>query len=351
MYIHRNFTHPGGVSPMKQEKVEEKKVEEKKKKKKAFDYSKKQDYSGGPSEGVQDVMDFLTPQNKLELGLSAVGGFGAGFGRVGSKFLRTKVGQKVANKIPWLKNLTKPITKTAKGAKGTNTTKGDFDFSKKNDYSGGGKPKGGVDGGSVNPNTGYKYDMDVLDVDNPIPSFRKVDLDKVEIPRMKQLGKNLDANNFDASTLTKDNITFKGRSGGRTIVEVDLGNGQKQLFYKSTGSAKKAGSGVGGSTEGLWQPYAGHSSDAGKGWFGKDAGYKDWYKSQSYRDIAGNLDVLATKKGINLNMQMDLSTDLSKAAKSKPYSELTNADLDEAFANYKKRVGPDQADIANIKYD
>jgi len=200
----------------------------------------------------------------------------------------------------------------------------------------------------VNPNTGYKYDMDVLDVDNPIPSFTKADLDKVEIPRMKQLGKNLDANNFDASTLTKDNITFKGRSGGRTIVEVDLGNGQKQLFYKSTGSAKKAGSGAGGSTEGLWQPYAGHSSDASN-WFGKDAGYKDWYKSQSYRDIAGNLDVLATKKGVNLNMQMDLSTDLSKAARGKKYSDLSNSELNEAFANYKKRVGPDQADIANIQ--
>lgn len=30
MYIHRNFIHPGGVSPMKQEKVEEKKVEKEK---------------------------------------------------------------------------------------------------------------------------------------------------------------------------------------------------------------------------------------------------------------------------------------------------------------------------------
>ena len=167
---------------------------------------------------------------------------------------------------------------------------------------------------------------------------------------MKKLGQALDANNFDVSTLTKDNITFKGRSGGRTVVEVDLGNGQKQLFYKSTGSAGKAGSGVGGSTEGLWQPYAGHSRSAGsKGWFGKDAGYKDWYKSKSFNDISGNLDVLATEKGINLDMQMDLSTDLSKAAKNKPYSELTNAELNEAFVNYKKRVGADQANLSTIQ--
>lgn len=36
MYIHRNFTHPGGVSPMKQEKVEEGEVKEEKKEKVAY---------------------------------------------------------------------------------------------------------------------------------------------------------------------------------------------------------------------------------------------------------------------------------------------------------------------------
>ena len=362
MYIHRNFTHPGGVSPMKQ----------------GGDMVTASDGSSVPRANLEDYENSLK-EAKKEVAKEEVKEF----------ISKPIINENVLNVAPGsgeivdAKNTVKdliagdyhgaslnaagfaipfvPGSVIKKGVKAVmnyiRKTPGAEDAIKKGtkilDEGGstGPKPKGGVDGGSVNPNTGYKYDMDVLDVDNPIPSFRKVDLDKVEIPRMKQLGKNLDANNFDASTLTKDNITFKGRSGGRTIVEVDLGNGQKQLFYKSTGSAKKAGSGVGGSTEGLWQPYAGHSSDAGKGWFGKDAGYKDWYKSQSYRDIAGNLDVLATKKGINLNMQMDLSTDLSKAAKSKPYSELTNADLDEAFANYKKRVGPDQADIANIKYD
>tara|TARA_R110000765_G_scaffold354181_1_gene444270 strand:+ start:27 stop:1058 length:1032 start_codon:yes stop_codon:yes gene_type:complete len=183
----------------------------------------------------------------------------------------------------------------------------------------------------VNSATGYKYDMDVLDVENPIPSFTKADLDNVEIPRMKKLGQALDASNFDVSTLTKDNIAFKGRSGGRTIVEIDLGNGQKQLFYKSTGSAKKSGGGVGGTTEGLWQPYAGHSNSAGsKGWFGKDAGYEDWYKSKSFNGISGNLDKLATEKGINLNLQM-------------------NDSVDKTFEAYRKRVGADQADIANIQ--
>jgi len=211
----------------------------------------------------------------------------------------------------------------------------------------------------INPNTGYKYDMDILDVDNPIPSFSRAQIDNVELPKMKQLGKSLDNSNFDVTSLTKDNITFKGRSGGRTIVEVDLGNGQKQLFYKSTGSAGKAGSGAGGSTEGLWQPYAGHASEnfsvnkygkpTGKGWFGKDSGYKDWYKSKSFNDISGNLDALSTQKGINLDMQMDLSTDLSKAARGKPYDKLTNAELNEAFDNYRTRVGADQADIATIQ--
>tara|TARA_R110002167_G_scaffold361885_2_gene580586 strand:- start:170 stop:1183 length:1014 start_codon:yes stop_codon:yes gene_type:complete len=183
----------------------------------------------------------------------------------------------------------------------------------------------------VNPATGYKYDMDILDTDNPIPSFSKANMEKVEMPRMKKLGQTLDANNFDVSALTADNITFKGRSGGRTIVEVDLGNGQKQLFYKSTGSAEKVGSGIGGTTEGLWQPYAGHSNDAADfGRFGKDAGYEDWYGSESFKEISGSLDKLATEKGINLNLQMDYS-------------------VDKTFETYRKRVGVDQADLSIIQ--
>ena len=238
-----------------------------------------------------------------------------------------------------------------------------MDFEKGFAESNGNPITGGVSGNTldpriktgVNPKTGYKYDQEFMDLTTPVPSFNRQQLMEVEIPKMKALGKSLDDSNFDVSSLTKDNITFKGRSGGRTIVEVDLGNGQKQLFYKSTGSAGKAGSGVGGTTEGLWQPYAGHQKNAGggvgPGWFGKDSGYEDWYKSKSYRDISGNLDKLSREKGINLDMQMNLSLDLSDKAKKKAYKDLTNADLNEAFQNYSKRVGADQTDNAQIIID
>lgn len=243
------------------------------------------------------------------------------------------------------------------------TKQQEVDFKKGFAESNGNPITGGVGGNTldpriktgVNPKTNYKYDQEFMDLENPVPSFNRQQLMEVEIPKMKTLGKSLDDSNFDVSSLTKDNITFKGRSGGRTIVEVDLGNGQKQLFYKSTGSAGKAGSGVGGTTEGLWQPYGGHQKNAGggvsPGWFGKDSGYEDWYKSKSYRDISGNLDKLSIEKGINLDMQMNLSIDLSDEAKKKAYKDLTNADLNEAFQNYSKRVGADQTDNAQIIVD
>ena len=363
MYIHRNFTHPGGVSPMKQEKMIDPNAGEGsgdakvgRKKQSDIDYKEGKKKVEETASQVQDVANFAPVTGEIIDAKNAVKDLIAG--DYGGAALNA-----AGFAIPFV-----PGSLVKKGAKAImkylRKTPGAEDAIKKGtkilDEGGstGSKSKGGVDAGvnpnkaptGVNPNTGYKYDMDVLDVDNPIPSFTKADLDKVEIPRMKQLGKNLDANNFDVSTLTKDNITFKGRSGGRTIVEVDLGDGQKQLFYKSTGSAGKAGAGAGGTTEGLWQPYAGHSNSAGsKGWFGKDAGYEDWYKSKSYNDISGNLDKLSTEKGINLNLQMDLSTDLSKSARGKKYSDLSNSELNEAFANYRKRVGPDQANIANIQ--
>lgn len=267
-------------------------------------------------------------------------------------------GKEIVNylkKIPGVDNLLKSGKKLTKQQ--------EMDFKKGFAESNGNPITGGVSGNTldpriktgVNPKTGYKYDQEFMDLTTPVPSFNRKQLMEVEIPKMKALGKSLDDSNFDVSSLTKDNITFKGRSGGRTIVEVDLGNGQKQLFYKSTGSAGKAGSGVGGTTEGLWQPYGGHQKNAGggvgPGWFGKDAGYEDWYKSKSYRDISGNLDRLSREKGINLDMQMNLSLDLSDKAKKKAYKDLTNADLNEAFQNYSKRVGADQTDNAQIIID
>jgi len=276
MYIHRNFTHPGGVSPMKQEKVEGKKVEEKKKKKKAFDYSKKQDYSG-TTPTSEAITEFVTPQNNLELALSAVGGVGTGAGKLGSKFLKTKVGQKVVSKIPWLKSLTKPITKVAKGAKGTKTTKGDFDFSKKNDYSTGGKPKGGVDGGSIKVDKNYKYEtFDAKTTPRSVTDATNV--------------KGTDLDNFvskiDGPVDYSKGITKLPNKSGREFVKVDLPNGGEQIFYKSSGGGGKAGS------QGEWIPFEG---------FGVNAGRKGWFvKTGSQGTFHGKpIETIFTGKGAN----------------------------------------------------
>ena len=74
----------------------------------------------------EDVASFLTPQNKLELALSAFGG-GAGVGKLGTKLLKTKAGQKLISKFPSLSKLTKPISQSTK--------KAEFDFTGKRDFS------------------------------------------------------------------------------------------------------------------------------------------------------------------------------------------------------------------------
>lgn len=127
-----------------------------------------------------------------------------------------------------------------------------------------------------------------------------------ELNIMKQQGKDLDDNfgYFDYSGITPENAKFHGLEGGRPIAEVELPSGKTQMMYKSSGLAGKAGDGVGGTTEGLWQPYGGHvnmpneafgKTDGGvnKDWFIKDSGYKDYYGSTSFKKIASEMDRLA----------------------------------------------------------
>ena len=123
---------------------------------------------------------------------------------------------------------------------------------------------------------------------------------------MKQKGKSLDKNYnyFNYGDLTPDNAKFFGTKYGRSVAEVELPDGSTQLFYKSSGKAGKSGAGVGGTTEGLWQPYGGHANIPNvKDWFIKDKGYKDWYGSESFRNISGNLDRLAVEGGWDLSKQ------------------------------------------------
>lgn len=132
-----------------------------------------------------------------------------------------------------------------------------------------------------------------------------IEIADMELNAMKKLGKQLDDEHgyFNYGDFTSDNAKFHGTVGGRPVAEVELPTGNTQMFYKSSGLAGKKGVGVGGTTEGLWQPYGGHvnmpNSQFGRGegfneqWFIKDGGYKDWYGSKSFKGISDNLDRIA----------------------------------------------------------
>jgi hypothetical protein len=127
---------------------------------------------------------------------------------------------------------------------------------------------------------------------------------------LKGTGRHLDEIGFDASKIIGKNVVNHGNVHGRQIVEVALPGGKTQLFYKSSGMAGKKGAGKGGGTGGLWQPFGGHATHniPGHGkvdnWFIKDAGYKDYYGSKSFRDIAGNLDRVAAEEGWDMSKQI-----------------------------------------------
>jgi hypothetical protein len=144
--------------------------------------------------------------------------------------------------------------------------------------------------------------------------FYGVDYDgqitKGRLDFVKNLGRELDDANFDANWIGTEHLRFYGTPHGRSVVEVAVPGKthQTQLFYKSSGLAGKAGEGVGGSTQGLWQPYGGHTTIFDNDgpivdWFIKDNGYKTYYNSKSFRDISNRLDDLTKQAGFDLSGQ------------------------------------------------
>ena len=143
---------------------------------------------------------------------------------------------------------------------------------------------------------------------------------------LRYRGALLDDMGFDANTLQPEDIRVLGQSGRRTIVEVSLPEGMKQVFYLSSGRGRKAG--IGGTTAGQWQPFGGfmdnispRSGNVIPRWFIKDADYltlpdgsnlveksADWlernqeivsqarlYGSASFTEISERLDELVEK--------------------------------------------------------
>jgi hypothetical protein len=215
----------------------------------------------------ENIADFLTPDNPFIAMLDVLSGGVGGKGL--SKYLtKTKMGKKLVKKIPGLSKLLEK-TPSAKNQP--------VDFTKTKSFT------GGVDAGDV------KWKKDLHMGSGP----KVIDF---KLNEMKSIGKNLDEMNFDATKLTSKDVKFRGNVHGRTVVEIKLPTGQTQLFYKSSGLAGKKGTGVSGTTEGMWQPYGGHADTGGrKNWFIKDEGYENFYDSKSFRDISGNLDRIAVE--------------------------------------------------------
>jgi len=226
------------------------------------------------------IADFVTPDSIGEALMNFIP-----FGGVGGKAIgKTKVFQQLMKKVPGLEKMFKSGDKVTKKQK--------FDFQKGLDDSL--KAKGGVSGGNTPAWS------------KGVTNYGDAGGDAITgaLTNMKQTGKYLDDIGFKASEMSGKNMVFHGTKHGRSIVEIALPNGKTQLMYKSSGLANKAGSGAGGTTEGLWQPYGGHATIGGtKNWFIKDAGYENFYGSKSFRDIAGNLDRIAAEEGWDLSKQ------------------------------------------------
>jgi hypothetical protein len=158
---------------------------------------------------------------------------------------------------------------------------------------------------------------------------------------MKLQGKHLDEIGFNVDDVIAANVINHGNKSGRQIAEVALPNGQSQLFYKSSGLAGKKGIGKGGTTEGLWQPYGGHASiGATDNWFIKDAGYENFYGSNSFKAIANKLD------------EIESGWDMSKQVlKSKLKYGGDISELDKAQSGKEVRVDYGDGNIKKLSTD
>jgi hypothetical protein len=126
------------------------------------------------------------------------------------------------------------------------------------------------------------------------------------INALGQRGKNWDdVGATGKDLLHSDMINYHGTFGGRPIVEVKMPDGSSEMFYKSTGWGGKAGNSTDNTTQGMWQVYGGHAPDYND-WFIKGPQYKDYYGSNTFKNMAENLDdALAKKYGFNSANELD----------------------------------------------
>jgi hypothetical protein len=107
--------------------------------------------------------------------------------------------------------------------------------------------------------------------------------------------------------LHPDMINYHGTYSGRPLVEVKMPDGSSEMFYKSSGWAGKQGNAANGTTEGMWQVFGGHSDTPQiSNWFIKDKDYQNYYGSNTFGTMAGNMDkALMQKHGLKSVDELD----------------------------------------------
>ena len=308
MYTHRNFAHPGGVSPVKQEKMIDPNAGEGsgdakvgRKKQSDIDYKKKQ------GEEFEQVATFAPVTGEIIDAKNTVkdliaGDYGgaalnaAGFmipfvpgsvikkgGRAVMKYLR---------KTPGAEDAIKKGTKILDEGGST-----------------GSKPKGGVDGGK-NIIGGEEYYEGATHYGKIAgKDFNGVTNDIFE--GVRQTGKVTDdalaKMNFNVATdLKPDHIKKIGNQGNRDIFEVAFPDGTTQKFWRSTGTGGKyvtLADGTKVSSEGFFGTVAGHMDappgvlgkpgsksfkEGVDGWFIKGQGWEG-YGSKTYKETGAVL--------------------------------------------------------------
>ena len=270
MYTHRNFAHPGGVSPMKQEKMidpnaGESSVDPKvgRKKQSEIDYSKGGKKVEEIASQVQDVANFAPVTGEIIDAKNAVKDLIAG--DYGGAALNA-----AGFAIPFV-----PGSLIKKGAKAImkylRKTPGAEDAIKKGtkilDEGGstGSKPKGGVDAGSKNIIGGNEYYKgathrgtitDIKQFDNTI-----ADATSTVSRQGKATDNALAKMDFNVATDLKPKHVKKiGTQSGRDIFEVSYPDGTTQKFWQSSGGGGKKVTYKGKevSSEGFFGTVAGH---------------------------------------------------------------------------------------------
>ena len=163
----------------------------------------------------------------------------------------------------------------------------------------GSKPRGGVDGGGD-----IKVDMKHENlVFHNMPNTLKAAEDVTKVTSARGVDLDNFVSKLDVPTAyTRESVTKLPSKGTRDFVKVDLPNKQSQIFYKSSGTGRKAGS------KGEWIPFEGHRSD---GWYiktgsrGKFHG-KDIKTIFTHHNAAGDVISKADwiKQGKNPDLQI-----------------------------------------------